>query len=166
MDKAIEEDTYQNGEKKWTTKSGVVNNIQRAEGNGKIYYKMSIDRDYYSMFVNDEETETLLGSISRGDTVNFKYKEKQVGDKTYRNIIDIEVIGKVKNINDFDERRADGYTFGMAMNNAALLLSQIATTKENPEKWLLETIGEPDWKAVEIKLFKNYMEQRKELLDE
>ena len=147
-DEAINMDSMTpQGKKESTTSSGTVTSIKKPEG--KSFYTLRINGDYYSKWINDEVDEQTMQNIRGGDSVNFTYTEKVSGDKTFKNIRWIEKVGgnqalgsfgdSPKSQEDWDKlvkQKQDRITFAQALNNAATLMATIAATKDDPEEWL------------------------------
>lgn len=176
----IPEDTYTpRGKKTYSTESG-TGMITSIKKNPKGFYTLKIGADYYTAFINTDKDEAIYSDLKAGDEIKVTWITKYVGDKEFKNIRQIQKLSSghqtklsTSDTNDIDEkitefrkRKIEGITFGMALNNAAILLASIANTQDDPEKWIKENIGGPLWKAIEQKLFENYKEQRMQLTGE
>lgn len=161
--------------------NGKINRISREEKNDKVYYKLTIGNTYYTKFINNEKTDKYMASFSKDDEVKFTWTGKAVGGREFRNIQRIEKIKGNTSIMNYEtkynsktpeelaelrKRKINSITFGQALNNATILFASIANTQENPKKWIEENIGSPFWKAIEQKLYENYIEQRNEIIGE
>jgi len=178
MDNALEKTKEEIQKPEVLEGQGVIDRISKEEkDDGTTYYRLTIGNTYYTKWINKYDNPEFIASLKKGDAIKFTWTGKVVGERTFRNIRHIERISGTTQLSDFDKkspeewaelrkRKIDGITFGMAMNNAAILFASMANTQDEPKKWIEENIGNPLWKAIEKKLYENYVEQRNEITGE
>lgn len=178
MDKVLEETKTEIKKPEVLEGQGKIDRISKEEkDDGTVYYRLTIGNTFYTKFVNKYDDPEFLDSLRKGDEIKFTWTGKVVGERTFRNLRHIERIAGTTQLKDFDnktpeewaelrKRKVNGITFGMAMNNAAILFASMANTQEDPKKWIEENIGNPLWCAIEKKLYENYVNQRNELIGE